>query len=117
MISSSGSAGRRSRRKGKAWERALVRRLQPFWPSARRGWWQARGGDVVPDIDQVPYWIEATHSARPNIRAKMRQAVGYLQPGDPRLPVVISKRDQEDALVTMRLDDWLLIATEPDKPT
>lgn len=112
--------GKRSRTKGKRFEREVVNRLRVYWPNVRRGWWQAKGGAVVPDVEGSPYWLEVTHGQQPPIQAKMRQALGYVGlPGGPayRTPVVISKRDHDDPLVTMRLDDWILLAvTKPDVP-
>lgn len=97
--------GRSNRRRGHDFERWVARKLRPIFPRAERGF-QTRGGTTEEtDIKGVPAFdIECKVGAQPNIRAAMKQ-VQEARPGGT--PVVVSKRDREGALVTMRFEDWL----------
>jgi hypothetical protein len=67
--------GMRSRQKGKRGEREVVALFKGVYPDAKRGWWQSRGGSVVPDVDGTPFWIEVKLGARPNPLAALQQAI------------------------------------------
>lgn len=97
--------GARSRRKGATWEREIAARLRSIFPDARRGFQSRFGGKEQADVIVPFFHIEAKCGARPNIAAAMEQATRDAAP--TLWPTVISKRDREDPLVTMRLDDWL----------
>lgn len=97
--------GARSRRKGHDFEREIARRLRVIFPTSRRGIQSRFGGKEGSDV-LVPFFaIECKVGARPNIAAAMEQAIRDAAP--TLWPTVISKRDREEPLVTMRLDDWL----------
>lgn len=96
--------GKMSRRKGASFERLVANRLKQIWGPAKRGIGQARSAGEVADVEGTPYWLELKHRKLVNIRAAMRQAV---EQTDGRAPVVVSRSNGEDVLVTMRLDDWL----------
>lgn len=111
--------GMKSRRKGKVFERWLVRRLSPFFPNVRRGWWQSQGGALVPDVTAAPFWIEAQHSHAPSPHGKMAQAIAYTaQAGDRRPVAVITKRTHGPVLISFLLDEWLAGRCDlfPEKP-
>jgi len=97
--------GARSRRKGAAWERALVQRFRDAYPdvSVRRGF-QARSGSEAPDIDAPGLWIEAKHGRCVNLRAALAQAIACA-PSDRR-PIAVCKDNRTEPLVVMRLDDF-----------
>lgn len=100
--------GAGSRRKGAAFERALVHRLREVFPDApiRRGL-QSRGGHEVPDVD-VPGWhVEAKHHRRVNLRAALAQAIADARPG--RVPVAICKDNRSEPVVVLRLGDFLAL--------
>ena len=83
--------GRNSRRKGKAWERAVANDMKKIFGQGVRRGWQSRQGDDEADNEGVPLmWIEAKHgktSAASVFRA-MDQAI---KDSDHRWPVAICK--------------------------
>jgi hypothetical protein len=104
-------SGARSRRKGAAWERALVHRFREIMPDAgvRRGL-QFRSGAEASDVEVPCFFVEAKHHHRTNVRAAMRQALDACPAG--RWPVAICKDDRAEPLVTMQLDDFLELVRE-----
>jgi hypothetical protein len=85
--------------------------LRKVYPAARRGIGQARDAGEVSDVDGVPFWVEAKHRKRPNIRAAFAQAVAAR--GKRTLPVlVITRADRDDDLATMRLDVLVKLLAE-----
>lgn len=92
------------RRKGASWERDLANRWrEKLYPDARRGIGQARSGGEVCDVESTPWWCELKVGQRPDILGAMRQAV---KATDGRPPLVVVKRDREEPLVCMRLEDF-----------
>ena len=99
-------SGRRSRSKGARWERQVARVLSDALDvDAHRGDQRRKGSDA-PDVDWVgcKVWVEAKVGARPNIQKAIHQSI---EATDGRTIVVISKKDREEPLVTMLLDDWM----------
>ena len=95
-----------TRRKGTTYERTVAHRLAEVWPGAKRGF-QFRGGDEAPDVIGTPYHIEAKHRRNVSIQAAMQQAIAD---SNGRVPVVVSRDNHGEDLVTMRLNDWLELA-------
>lgn len=96
--------GRRSRTKGKVWERAVAALLRPiFGDQAKRGF-QSRSGRDGCDVEGTPYWVECKHGQFVNLRAALKQA---LEASDGRPVVVAAKDDRSAPLAVMRLSDWL----------
>jgi len=104
-------SGARSRRKGAAFERELVRRFREIMPDAgvRRGL-QYRAGQEASDVEVPCFWVEAKHHHRTNVRAAMRQAIDACPPG--RWPIAVCKDDHATPLVTMQLEDFLELVRE-----
>jgi len=104
-------SGARSRRKGAAFERELVRRVREIMPDAgvRRGL-QYRAGQEASDVEVPCFWVEAKHHHRTNVRAAMRQAIDACPPG--RWPIAVCKDDHATPLVTMQLEDFLELVGE-----
>ena len=100
-----------SRRKGAAWERALVHLFREAMPGAeiRRGL-QCRGGDEVPDVDCPVFWIEGKRGKKPNVRAALRQATEAAPKG--RIPLAVIRDDRAEAFVALSLDDFLELVAE-----
>ena len=96
--------GKMSRRKGATFERLVANEVKKVWATGRRGIGQARSAGEVADVEGTPFWLELKHRKQVNIRAAMRQAV---EQSDGRPPVVVSRSNGEDILVTMKLSDWL----------
>lgn len=96
--------GRRSRTKGKVWERAVAALLRPiFGDQAKRGF-QSRSGRDGCDVEGTPYWLECKHGTLVNLRAALKQAIADT---DGRVPVVVAKDDRSTPMAVMRLSDWL----------
>ena len=99
-------SGLRSRRKGAAWERELVRMFREVMPGAEisRGF-QYRSGEDACDVEMPVFWVEAKRHKRVNIKAALRQAEEASPKG--RVPVAVTKDDRAAAIASMRLDDFL----------
>lgn len=79
--------------------------LTPLFPDARRGAAQSRYGTDAADVEGTPYWIEVKRVKRNEApRAALRQATADT---DGRPPVVFSRCNGDEWMVTMRADDWL----------
>ena len=100
--------GRGARAKGANFERALAKIItNGTGIEARRGLAQTRGGGAeVSDVEMPLVHIEAKRHKRCNIKSAMRQAVNDSE-ANGKIPVVITKDDRQDILVTMKIDDWL----------
>lgn len=104
--------GRASCNKGKRGEREIAAMLRILYPDARRGF-QSRQGDDEADVECTPFWVEVKRVARnEQPRKAMEQAAAAT---DGRVPVVFSRRDNSDWLVTMRAGDWLKLASEGER--
>jgi hypothetical protein len=91
-----------SRAKGQRGERAWCDQLHARGYDARRGFGQHVGGCIEPDVvcgELDGLHFEVKVGARPNIDAAMVQARRDARAG--RRPVVVSKRDRGDWLVTV----------------
>ena len=107
-------AGRRA--KGAAFEREIADALRRIWPDARRNLSQTRsakqeGGDV---LGVSPYHVECKRGVA-TIQSAMRQACADSQSAtaaDGNVPVVVSRQDRGQTLVTMLLDDWLTLVRQ-----
>lgn len=102
---------RLSRTKGKVYEQEIARVLRVVYPGARRSYGQARRGHDEPDVVGTPWWVECCHGKAPNIRAKYMQAIAAITAAGTALqgPLVITRRDREDDLVTLPLDLFMRI--------
>ena len=100
--------GLRSRRKGAAWERELVRRFRVEFPGRdiHRGA-QARGGVEAPDVDVPGLWLEAKHGQKVNLRAALAQSLRDASPG--RMPIAVCKDDRAEPVVILRLEDFITL--------
>lgn len=130
--------GKRSRTKGKEWERSVARMLRPiFGKQVYRGHQDARAKEAHCegcDVDGTPFWIETKHKHTVNILEALRQcSEAQTGCGDRRPAVVISKNDKKPPgwapgkplsppLATMELgvflglvDDWIRMKVELDE--
>ena len=107
-------AGRRA--KGAAFEREVADALRRIWPDARRNLSQTRsaaqeGGDI---LDVGPYHVECKRGVA-TIQSAMRQACAdsaNATAAQGNIPVVVSRQDRGQTLVTMLLDDWLTLVRQ-----
>ena len=94
-----------SRSKGKRGEQEVAVMLRDAFPwlDPHRGA-QTRKGDDACDVEGTPWFVEVKRrKARCNIPEAMEQAT---RDSDGRPPVVFSRRDRGEWLVTMRWEDW-----------
>ena len=94
-----------SRDKGKRGERELAKILREHGIDARRGQqFCGKNGDA--DVIGIPgVHIECKRVERLNIHDAMKQSIHDARPGE--LPIVAHRKNKEQWLVTMRLEDWL----------
>lgn len=102
-------SGRTSRKKGRAFEQAMARRLAELFDGAKRGIGQARAASEVPDVvlPDSGLWVECKHRNRCNVQAALAQALEASDGGKRGAPVAITRDTGGPILVTMRLDDAL----------
>lgn len=103
--------GRGARLKGANFERHLAKLLTEHTGiKFKRGLGQTRkGGDEIADVysEDVPgIHIEAKRHIKCNIKGALRQAEGDIGDKD-KFPIIITKDDQKDILVTMKFNDWV----------
>lgn len=103
--------GRGARMKGANFERELAKLLTDKTTlTFKRGIGQSRfGGKEIADVysDQLPtIHIEAKRQIKCNIKKAMEQALGDIN--ETQIPIVITKDDRAETLVTMRFDEWVL---------
>ena len=102
-------SGRRSRNKGKVWEREVANLFKEFWEDARRGF-QSRAGDDEADVEDTPFWVECKVGARPNVFGAFDQAE---KASDGRPILVAIKRNAKNShedpscFVAMRVENFL----------
>lgn len=98
--------GKASRDKGKRGEREvaiLLREAFP-WLDPHRGM-QSRSGSDAADVEGTPWFCEVKRvKARADIKGAMAQAI---EATDGRPPVVFSRVNGGEWLVTMRAEDWI----------
>jgi hypothetical protein len=105
--------GRGARIKGATFERHIAKIMTEATGSTfQRGLGQTRkGGAEVADVHSEHHprvHIECKRQIKCNIKAAMQQALDDIE-GSTKTPIVITKDDNEDTLVTMRLEDWLVL--------
>ena len=94
-----------SRAKGARGERELAEILRSYGFSARRGQ-QYRGGADSPDVMGLPgIHIEVKRVERLNIYDAIQQAMR--DSGDSELPAVFHRKNGQQWLVTVRLEDFI----------
>lgn len=107
--------GRSQREKGKRGERELAGQLREYGYDCRRGQ-QYCGRSGAADVVGLPgIHIECKRVERLNLHDAMEQAVrdaGALPDEERPLPAVFHRRDYEEWLVTMRLEEWIHLYRE-----
>lgn len=105
--------GKLSRNKGAAFERLIAKQLRNIGiPAKRTGWAQAQNKSNAPDVqaEDLPLWIECSVGARPNIEAKVHQAIEAAP--QTNWTVAFTKKDRGAILATMPADDFLDLLQE-----
>ena len=99
-----------SRRKGAEGERELARTLREYGYGSRRGQ-QYCGANGDADVVGLPgVHIECKRVEKLNISEAMRQSQRDSREGE--LPAVFHRKNREQWLVTMPLDDWIKLYQE-----
>lgn len=98
-----------SKQKGKRGELELARKLREYGYETRRG--QQYSGIEGEDVVGLPHiHIECKRTERLNIYEAVRQAVRDAKVDEK--PAVFWRRNREDWLVIMRLNDWIELYRE-----
>lgn len=107
--------GKSQREKGKRGERELAGQLREYGYDCRRGQ-QYCGRSGAADVVGLPgIHIECKRVERLNLHDAMDQAVrdaGALPEDGRPFPAVFHRRDHEEWLVTMRLEEWVHLYRE-----
>ena len=107
--------GKSQREKGKRGERELAGQLREYGYDCRRGQ-QYCGRSGAADVVGLPgIHIECKRVERLNLHDAMDQAVrdaGTLPEDGRPFPAVFHRRDHEEWLVTMRLEEWIHLYRE-----
>ena len=107
--------GKSQREKGKRGERELAGQLREYGYDCRRGQ-QYCGRSGAADVVGLPgIHIECKRVERLNLHDAMDQAVrdaGALPEDGRPFPAVFHRRDHEEWLVTMRLEEWIHLYSE-----
>jgi Holliday junction resolvase len=98
-----------SKKKGKRGELELARKLREFGYDCRRG--QQYSGIAGDDVVGLPYiHIECKRQERLNVYEAIRQAQRDAK--EDEKPAVFWRRNREEWLVVMRLEDWIELYRE-----
>lgn len=108
------SRGRGARAKGFQFERDIAKAFSEATDEEfKRGLGQTRGGgadvpDVLPSNKVIAdlIHIECKRQKMCSIKGAMKQAVDDIG-DDPKAPIVVTKDDRKDTLVTVKLQDFL----------
>lgn len=107
------------RRKGRAWEQEVARRLRAAGYDCRRG---AQGaGEVEPDIvtgqiGATTPWIECGHGVEMSGREKLRQATAAAERARGRYtPVAFTRRDRRRPVVTLTVAGLAALVDDSDR--
>ena len=107
--------GKSQREKGKRGERELAGQLREYGYDCRRGQ-QYCGRSGAADVVGLPgIHIECKRVERLNLHDAMERAVrdaGALPEDGRPFPAVFHRRDHEEWLVTMRLEEWIHLYRE-----
>ena len=96
-----------SRRKGAEGERELSRLLRGYGVEARRGqqFCGANGDADVVGLDGIHIEVKRVERGAGQIHEWMHQSERDAREGE--IPTVFHRKNREEWLVTMRLDDWM----------
>ena len=97
--------GAHSRRKGANYERELARQFAEILP-AQRGI-QYRSGEEAADVECEHVWVEAKRGKRTNPKKALKQAIEAAP--EHKIPIAVCRDDREEAIVTMRLNDFFTL--------
>jgi Holliday junction resolvase len=100
--------GKSQQRKGAGGERELVSILQQYGYQVERGGSETFG--KIPDVTGLPgIHTEVKRVERLNVSEAMKQSVRDAQRFHDGMPTVFHRKNREGWLVTMRLEDWIVL--------
>ena len=106
--------GRSSRVKGHRFERELAITFRELYGESVKRGFQSRNGAESPDVDGLPFWVEAKRGKKTYPMAALAQAEEACA-DDGRPPVAVCRNDQDtDAVVVLRLSTFLDILKRPE---
>lgn len=93
------------RDKGANMERAVAHRFRRMgWPDAARNLTECRDANSGDLVHVKPFAVQIKCGAAPSPWRAMREARAAADPGD--YPIAVVKRDREQPLVVMQMDDF-----------
>lgn len=104
--------GRASREKGKRFEREVVNFFKSYGVKTARRTAQCMGKTgQAGDVEGVPkVHVECKNVEKLNLDAAYQQSIRDADAaGKNEIPVVIHKKSRKPAMVTMALDDWIVM--------
>ena len=97
------------RTRGHSFEREVAILFRELYPKARRGL-QYQDGEFAADVEGTTFRIECSRGHSQNIKVKWVQVLGDAKKAnDKRCCLVVKKWDRMDAVVTLKLEDFLNI--------
>jgi Holliday junction resolvase len=103
--------GKAQRTRGQVFEREIVNTLKDAGIDAARNLDQTRDGGG--DIDLGAYMIECKRRASIAVYEWLDQCTRAARPG--QIPVVVARGDRREAVVILRLDDFILMLGKETK--
>lgn len=103
--------GKASRDKGKRFEREIANFFKSYGITARRTAQFCGKTGAAGDVEGVPgVHIECKAVEKLNLEAAYQQSVRDAEAADKgEYPIVIHKKSRKPAMVTMALDDWIVM--------
>ena len=103
--------GKASRDKGKRFEREIANFFKSYGITARRTAQFCGKTGQAGDVEGVPgIHVECKAVEKLNLEAAYQQSVRDAQAADKgQYPIVIHKRSRRPAMVTMALEDWIVM--------
>lgn len=99
-------SGKRSRTKGHSFERSVAIALRRIFPDAKRHLEYQCDEALGIDIDNTgPYRIQCKRGKRYSSLSAIKEPV--IDPIEPGIPVLITKADNQEALVALPLEHFL----------
>lgn len=94
------------KQKGAGFEKKVARFFSRWFPDAER---DGRSRHI--DVRGTPWWVECKRTEKLRLGEAIKQAVAARDyRDDPRPIIVVSKKNREDMLVSMRMVDFVRIA-------
>ena len=98
-----GGYGKAQRTKGHNFEREVARTFRSLFPKSYRVLeYQSNNANGI-DVEAGPFNIQCKRSAKSVPMNKINE----IKPDENKIPLLVSKVDRQDAMVTIKLDDFM----------